>query len=98
GGMGHACELETSLMLNAYPELVREERMEPDGPAKFSSFEGKDMFAPGAVSVTKPFKDVSRHGGMGDPMTASSEKGGRIFAALIGKLVQLVQEIRSGRI
>jgi creatinine amidohydrolase len=98
GGMGHACELETSLMLATQPELVRQERMEADGPAKLSPFEDCDMFAPGSVSVTRAFKDLSRHGGLGDPTTASREKGERIFAAIIEKLAQVVQEIRSGGI
>lgn len=98
GGMGHSCELETSLMLATQPELVRRERMEADGPTKLSPFEGSDMFAPGRVSVTKAFKELSRHGGIGDPMTASREKGERIFAVIIDKLAQVVQEIRAGNI
>jgi creatinine amidohydrolase len=98
GGMGHACELETSLMLATRPELVRRERSKADGPAKLSRFEGRDMFAPRSISVTKTFKELTRHGGMGDPATASPEKGERIFAAVVDKLAQVVQEMRSGGI
>jgi len=96
GGMGHACELETSLMLATRPELVRRERMEADGPTLLSRFEGRDMFAPGVVSITKPFKELSHHGGMGDPTTASAEKGERIFAAIVSKLAEVVREMQSG--
>jgi creatinine amidohydrolase/Fe(II)-dependent formamide hydrolase-like protein len=35
---------------------------------------------------------------MGDPMTASAEKGERIFAAIVQKLGRLIQQIRSGGI
>ena len=96
GGMGHACELETSLTLATRPELVRRERMEADGPTLLSRFEGRDMFAPGVVSIIKPFKELSRHGGLGDPTTASAKKGERIFAAIVSKLAEVVREIQSG--
>jgi len=96
GGMGHACELETSLMLSHRPALVRRERAEPDGPVRPSPFEGRDMFAPGAVSVTKPFKELTRHGGFGDPTTASAEKGERIFAVILARLTEVVRQIQSG--
>ena len=85
-------------MLATQPEQVRRTRMEPDGPAKRSPFEWSDMFAPGKVTVTKAFSELSRHGGIGDPMTASREKGERIFAAIIEKLALVVQEIRAGNI
>ncbi len=98
GGMGHACELETSLLLATCPELVRRERMEADGPARLSPFESKDMFDAAQVSVTKTFKELSRHGGIGDPMTASSEKGERIFTEIVKNLGKLVETIRVGSI
>jgi creatinine amidohydrolase len=96
GGMGHACELETSLLLASHPELVRLGRMEADGHFCDSEFDRKDMFAPGAVTVTRQFKDLSRHGGIGDPTSASREKGERIFDAVVGKLRQVVEEIQAG--
>jgi creatinine amidohydrolase len=96
GGMGHACELETSLMLAARPELVRLSRMEPDGDRGDSLFDGKDMFAPGTVTVTRQFNKLSRHGGMGDPRTATAEKGERIFAVVVGNLVRVVEDIQAG--
>jgi creatinine amidohydrolase len=96
GGMGHACELETSLMLACHPELVRLSRMRADGNFCDSEFDRKDMFAPGPATVSRPFKDLSRHGGMGDPMTASVEKGERIFDAVVGKLLHLIEEVQAG--
>jgi creatinine amidohydrolase len=96
GGMGHACELETSLMLAAHPELVRLGRMEADGQFGDSVFERKDMFSPGIVTVARQFKELSRHGGIGDPTTASAEKGERIFAAIVTNLVRVVDDIQAG--
>ena len=96
GGMGHAGELETSIVLAVQPDMVRRERMEADGPAKSSQFEARDMFDAGSVSVTKTFQETTRHGGFGDPTKASAEKGERILAAVVDKLSQVVAEIRSG--
>ncbi len=98
GGMGHACELETSLMLATKPELVRRERMEADGLRSASEFAEKDMFSPGVVSLTKTFKEISRHGGVGDPMTASADKGERIFEEVVKKLCRVVEQIQTGEL
>jgi len=98
GGMGHACELETSLMLATHPELVRNARMEKDGPGERSIFEQKDMFAAGSVTVVKTFKEITRHGGFGDPTKASAEKGEKIMEAVLLKLTQVVEEIRSEKL
>jgi creatinine amidohydrolase/Fe(II)-dependent formamide hydrolase-like protein len=48
------------------------------------------------VVVARRFKDLSQHGGIGDPMSASREKGERIFDAVVGKLRQIVEEIQAG--
>ncbi len=98
GGMGHSGELETSVMLVVNPELVRRDLFDADGPEKRSKFEGCDMFASGTVSVAKPFKEMSRHGGIGDPRKASKEKGERILSAITAKLSEVVREIQSGNL
>ncbi len=59
GGMGHACELETSLMLAACPDVVHRERAEADSPVKLSQFEGRDLFDTPKVSGTKTFRELS---------------------------------------
>jgi creatinine amidohydrolase len=98
GGMGHSGELETSVMLVVRPELVRNDLIDADGPENPSKFEGRDLFAPGKVAVAKPFKEMTRHGGIGDPRKASSEKGERILSVIIEKLAEVVNEIRAGNI
>lgn len=98
GGMGHACEMETSLMLAIRPELVRTSLIEVDGPGERSEFERRDLFCAGSVTVPKTFKEISRHGGFGDPTKASAEKGEKIMEGVIQKLTKLIDEIRSERI
>ena len=98
GGMGHACELETSLLLAAKPQVVRKDMLQADGRWSTSRFLGKDMLSGGAASVSRTFAEVSNHGGVGDPRTASAEKGERFFAAIVDRLAELVSEIESGKI
>jgi creatinine amidohydrolase/Fe(II)-dependent formamide hydrolase-like protein len=50
------------------------------------------------VAVAKPFKEMTRHGGIGDPRTASREKGERILSVIVEKLAEVVKEIRAGNI
>ena len=97
GGMGHACELETSLVLAISPEFVRNDRLEPDGRQAVSEFAGKDMLQGGSITISRHFSEISRNGAVGDPSTASAEKGERFFEAITNRLKALVGEIETGR-
>src|SRR6266567_5876313 len=83
GGMGHACELETSLVLAAKPNVVLTERLEPDGRWSQSEFLAKDMLLGGSASMSRTFAEISHSGAVGDPTTASAEKGQRFFEAIV---------------
>lgn len=98
GGMGHACELETSLMLAAAPHTVHTERMKADGSWPCSRFLAKDMLAGGSATVSRNFAEISQNGGVGDPRTATAEKGERFFSAIVHQLAELVGDLESGRI
>jgi creatinine amidohydrolase len=98
GGMGHACELETSLLMAEKPAVVRMDRMEPDGRWPTSRFLDKDMLACGSASVSRAFSEISTDGGLGDPRTASADKGRKFFDAIVGQLRDLVRDLESGRI
>lgn len=98
GGMGHACELETSLLLAAKPEVVRTESLQAAGRWSSSPFLAKDMLAAGSVTISRTFDEISENGAVGDPRTASAEKGERFFAAIVSQLVKLVNELESDQI
>lgn len=98
GGMGHAGELETSLMLAAKPGVVRTSSLQPDGSWSRSPFLAKDMLSGGIASVSRSFADISRHGGVGDPRTATAEKGEKFFSAIVARLAELVRELESGEL
>lgn len=98
GGMGHACELETSLVLAEQPELVHMELAAADGKWPASEFFAKDMLHGGSASYALRFDEISSHGVVGDPATASAEKGMAAFSVIVAALARLVRQIQSGQI
>ncbi len=96
GGMSHAGEFETSLMLHIEPNLVREEkyavdyREEPKG-----GYEGSfhDFFSHGPLSVYRAEDAREGPGTTGDPTLASAEKGEAIYEFLVDELAGLLSEI-----
>jgi len=91
----HAGDGETSLLLSLLPEQVKMEAAVaeyPQGLPKDSmlSMEGKLPF-PWAT------RDLTASGVLGDPTTASPEKGDRILASLANSWVQVIKDIYAFR-
>lgn len=83
-GMVHACEFETSLLLDARPDLVYMERAVSEYPP-FS-----DDYAYGA----KQLGPLSDSGVFGDPTLATQEKGRVMFDALVAEAVRIIEKAR----
>ena len=98
GGMGHACEMETSIMLALEPSLVRSDRMRPDGEPPRSRFDHRDMLAPGKVGQFRFWDERSKTGPLGDPTTATAEKGERFLAAAADAVAAVVVDLRAGKL
>lgn len=98
GGIGHACELETSFMLVIHPELVDVAKAQPDGRMSDSEFGRGEMLTSPMVSVYKTFKETTSHGGFGDPTLAGAQKGEEMLTAVTLKLTELCQHMLAGRI
>lgn len=79
GGMGHACEMETSLALYLRPELVNLNALRKDLPDSRLSLSCIDFRQPGFLNVPLDFRRDTQEGVMGDPTYATREKGQRIF-------------------
>jgi creatinine amidohydrolase len=95
GGMGHACEFETSLMLHLRPQSVRRERITREIASARYSDERFDLFERTGVTAHWKTHELSRSGVMGAPDLASAEKGRRLFEACVGGLARLVEELRA---
>lgn len=90
GGMGHAGELEASLMMHYHPELVQEERFPDCSPARGTAWHHPDMFAKNKVYLYKPFDEYSDRGNIGQPGYASAGKGARIAEIITDRLAELI--------
>ena len=91
GGIGHAGELETSLLLYLCPQLVNHARINERPPAVGSEWHHPDMFAANKVYIFKPFNEYSPMGNIGQPSFASREKGEKIFNLVVAKLSRLME-------
>lgn len=89
----HADEVETSLMLAYYPELVRMDQADP-GAARTSRFEAVNR---GWVSITRPWHLLTTNTGCGDPRPASAEKGRQLMDVLVDRLGGFLVELAAAK-
>jgi creatinine amidohydrolase len=85
----HADEVETSLGLAFFPDLVHPE-LADDGAARPSRLEAINR---GWVSITRPWHLVSKNTGLGDPSAATAAKGQRLMAVLTERLAGFLVEL-----
>jgi creatinine amidohydrolase len=87
----HADEVETSLGLAFFPELVQLEFADA-GAARASRLEAINR---GWISITRPWHLVSVNTGLGNPHAATAEKGRRLMDLLVERLTQFLIELAS---
>ncbi len=95
GGMGHACEFETAMMLHLHPGIVHMERAVTAYPETGSPFLSTDLLNGSRVATYIDFKDLSEIGTFGDPGLASPEKGARFFDTVCDELAAFITDFRS---
>jgi creatinine amidohydrolase len=81
--VGHACEVETSLMLHLRPDLVRLDQVRDDPDT-----------TPGVLSGLFWARDFGRktdHGVVGYPERADAEQGGQMLAAIVGRVTSVAR-------
>ena len=92
GGMGHACEFETAMLLHLRPELVALDEAQVTYPDPGSSYLSTDLLGSSAIRTYLDFADLSSSGTLGDPSLATPEKGARFFAAVTDELVDFLKD------
>jgi creatinine amidohydrolase len=94
GGMSHGGELETSLMLYLYPDLVREDEIgeweRRDMPYRHAA---PDMTESGQINVYRSSDRYSESGVEGDPSVASAVTGEKIYDRLGDELEALLEDL-----
>jgi creatinine amidohydrolase len=90
----HADEVETSLGLAFFPELVHPE-LADDGAARPTRFEAINR---GWVSITRPWHLVSKNTGLGNPAAATAEKGRLLMEVIVERLSGFLTQLASARL
>ncbi len=93
GGMGHACELETSFMLHLQPELCHMERVVDETGFISTPSYYMDWIEGGALVANPPWDDDSKTGAYGAGSHATAEKGRIWLKAAIEEKAAHVDEI-----
>lgn len=95
GGMAHACEFETSLMLYLRPESVRRELISREIVGQRYEAERFDLFESSGVRAHWKAHELTGSGVMGAPDLATEDKGRRLFEACADGLAALIEELRA---
>ena len=90
----HADEVETSLGMAFFPDLVRPE-LADDGAARPTRFEAINR---GWISITRPWHLATTNTGLGNPSAASAEKGRRLMDVLVERLGSFLVELAAARL
>jgi creatinine amidohydrolase len=93
GGMGHACELETSLILHLRPDLIHLERAVDETDFITTPNYYMDWIEGGALTANPPWEDDTRTGAYGAGSLGTAEKGRFWLEAAIAEKVEHIAEI-----
>jgi creatinine amidohydrolase len=93
GGMGHACEMETSVLLAENPDLVDMSKAARGGPGPAMGYRTLDMLKSPPFSLINEFDELSPTGVLGMPELATPEKGTRFLKAAAQAVVDLIDEM-----
>ncbi|MFN3308936.1 MAG: creatininase family protein [Anaerolineales bacterium] len=93
GGMGHACELETSLMLFLHPDLVHMDRVVDETEFISTPSYYMDWVEGGSLIANPPWSDDTQSGAYGAGSLATKEKGELWFKAAVQEKIGHVTEI-----
>jgi len=93
GGMCHAGELETSLMLYFKKDVDMDRASDRDKMKYQSKYVGADVYGSGSKVMwsTWCYED-SKTGALGDPTVATKETGGKIFGSIVNNCTDFIKE------
>jgi creatinine amidohydrolase len=94
GGVGHACEMETSLYLHLAPERVRKALIR-NGVRKQGRYFFEDLLGGAPVKFTDWRSKATRSGVGGDPTLATPEKGRITLEAAVAGVIAVAREFRA---
>jgi creatinine amidohydrolase len=94
GGVGHACEFETSVMMHAAPAVVRTDRIGAKSYVLSYPWANADMLISGRGSLYRSMKQISGGTGVvGEPALASAAKGEEIVRVVVDRLAAIIESL-----
>jgi len=93
GSAYHAGEVETSLMLHLYDELVAMDAAADDPECPLTSHSPRDMFRGGPVGMRRTYDRLTNDGVRGSPTAADAETGRELFEGVSGELAAIIYEV-----
>ncbi len=94
GGVGHAGEFETSLMLVIAPHLVHLDKIEDRANIPTYSWAEGDLVLGSKVSFYRRMNEVAGNGVQGEPKLATREKGIELTSKIVEVFVKILIEYR----
>lgn len=91
GGIMHACEMETSLMLATAPELVQMDKA-ADVQLDRSPYFAADLLSGGPVAAAASFRELSDSGVIGAPTLASADRGQALLEVMIAAVAGFLED------
>jgi creatinine amidohydrolase len=96
GGIGHAGEFETSLMMLIAPGLVDRTAAQPRANLDTFPWGEADLIRGAGATVYRRMREMTSNGAFGDPLAASVEKGRAITDLVVDGLAAMVTDFRNG--
>lgn len=93
GGVGHAGEFETSLMLEIAPELVNKKLMAKGKDQEGPEWAMGDLLRGPKASLYRSMKELTGNGVFGDPNAASAAKGVAITNIVVPELIRIIRDL-----
>lgn len=93
GGIAHAGEMETSMMLYLRPDLVREDEIDGTNWETPYVDVAQEVVESKPVSMYTPIDEYTETGALGAPALASAEKGERMYDGFVDEVARILREI-----
>ncbi len=98
GGVGHAGEFETSLMLHFAPELVKLDLAEDIKNIHGYDWAEMDMLRGAKASIYRSMKAMTSNGVYGNPKMGTAKKGKQITNLVINELKNIVADLYNSKL
>jgi creatinine amidohydrolase len=94
GGIGHACEFETALMMHIAPEAVREDLISGYNHVLGYEWADIDMLEGRGGSLFRTMDDLSGGTGVvGDPSLGTPEKGRKLSEVVVNRIAGMLEDL-----